>query len=89
MYRVEFSPRAKKELAHLPLEARLRVAADIDALAGEPRPAGCKPLRTAPQGTYRIRVGRYRVVYLVRDDLVLVMVMRVTKRDESTYRELG
>lgn len=88
-YKVEVRPRALKDMRRFPAKDRERIEAAIEALAGNPRPAGCMCITTAEPGSYRIRVGRYRVIYLVRDDLVLVMVMRVAKRDESTYRELG
>jgi mRNA-degrading endonuclease RelE of RelBE toxin-antitoxin system len=37
---------------------------------------------------YRLRVGRFRVVYEVRDEVLLVLIVRVAKRDEATYRNL-
>lgn len=88
-YKVEIRPKVLKAMRHFPAKDRERIEAAIDALASEPRPAGCLPIATAEPGSYRLRVGRYRVVYLVRDDLVLVMVMRVSKRDESTYRDIS
>lgn len=40
-----------------------------------------------PQGTMRLRIGDYRVVSVVRDDMVLVTVVRVAHRREA-YRDL-
>ena len=85
-YKVEVRPKVLKDMRRLPAKDQERIEQAIDALAGDPRPAGCEPVKTAERGSYRIVVGRYRVIYLVRDDLVLVM--RVSKRDERTYREL-
>lgn len=88
MYRIEVERSAQKELARLPHEVRRRVIDKIEALAMDPRPSGCRPVEDAPRGTYRVWVGRYRLVYLVLDDDQVLVVARVAKRDESTYRGL-
>lgn len=44
-YRVLLEPRARKNLAHIDPVIRRRIGAAIDALCGDPRPAGCKPLK--------------------------------------------
>jgi mRNA interferase RelE/StbE len=87
-YQIEVSRRARKELAHLPQPALVRVTAVIDALAQDPRPEGCLPVRAAPKGTYRIRVGDYRVIYTVLDEEQAVVIARVVRRREDTYRGL-
>ena len=87
-YRIEIARQAQKALVHLPRQDQPRIVAAIDALAEEPRPAGCVPVKGAPRGTYRVRVGDYRVVYSVLDDERIIVVARVIRRSESTYREL-
>ena len=88
MYRIEIERRATKALARLPGDAQERVMVAIDALAEDPRPAGCVALQDAPQGTYRVRVGRYRVIYIVLDNEKVIVVAKVGERDESTYKGL-
>jgi mRNA interferase RelE/StbE len=78
----------QKEMRHLPSGLRQRVDSAILALAEDPRPVGCRPVTDAPRGTYRVRVGAYRVIYTVLDAERVIVVARVRKRDESTYREL-
>jgi mRNA interferase RelE/StbE len=56
----------------------VRVA--IDQLQANPRPRGCKKL--VGQDAWRIRVGDWRVVYLIRDRELLVIVVRVAHRRE-------
>ena len=85
IYRLEVRPRAEKELAALPRDAHRRVARAIDALAEDPRPAGCVPLKGG-EGLLRIRVGVYRVIYLVEDDRLVVLVVRIGHRRE-VYRQ--
>lgn len=78
----------QKVLRRLPGDFRQRIDRAILALAEDPRPAGCRPVRDAPRGTYRVRVGTYRVIYTVLDTDRVIVVARVRKRDESTYRGL-
>ena len=72
----------------LPSGPRQRIDKAILALAEDPRPAGCKPMKDALRGTYRVRVGTYRMIHTVLDAEGVVVVARVRKRDESTYRGL-
>jgi mRNA interferase RelE/StbE len=88
-YRVEVERRAQKALDRLPKRDRSRVVTAIDALGEYPRPAGCVAVQAAPRGTYRIRVGDYRVVYVVLDNEKVIIVARVARRTETTYREPG
>jgi mRNA interferase RelE/StbE len=87
-YRIEIERRAQKELSHLPKAAQDRLVAAIGALAETPRPRGSKPVQAAPKGTYRIRVGDYRVIYVVVDDNEVIIIARIARRNESTYRDL-
>jgi len=62
-----------------------RVAATIQSLAETPRPPG---VRKIEDDTFRIRVGRYRVIYVVDDTAREIIITRVVKRSETTYRGL-
>lgn len=83
-YRIEMTPAAVRDFKRLPEPARRRLAPRIDALAGDPRPAGVLPM-TDLHGYYRLRVGDYRIIYKVADDHLLVVVIRVANRREA-YR---
>jgi mRNA interferase RelE/StbE len=87
-WKIVIDRQPRKEMRRLPSDLRKRIDWAILALAEDPRPVGCKPVKDAPQGTYRVRVGDYRVVYTVLDSDKVIVVARVRKRDESTYREL-
>ena len=86
-YRVDLAPAAQRELRRLPALARSRLAAPILELARSPRPPGARKVRGHP-GTWRIRVGPYRVVYDIHDDMALIVILRVARRSESTYSSL-
>ncbi len=80
-YRIDFKPRAVKELASLPKQDQLRIATRIDTLAVNPKPDGVTKLAGA-ENLYRIRSGDYRVIYEVQDNRVLVLVLRIGHRRE-------
>ncbi len=71
VYDVEFASSAGREFRSLPIEVKQRVAAVIDRPAQEPRPPGVRKL-SGHQRLYRIRVGRYRIVYEIDDGNNLV-----------------
>ncbi|MBF8267461.1 MAG: relE [Dehalococcoidia bacterium] len=84
-YRVEVAPAAQRDLRQLPREVQDRLAAPIQSLGGNPRPMGVRKLR-GEERTWRIRVGPYRVVYDIQDDPALVVILKVSRRSETTYR---
>lgn len=87
-YRAEIDRAVQKTLARFPRRDQARVLVTIKDLATEPRPAGCEPVKSAAAHTYRVRVGDYRVVYTILDEEQIIVVARVVKRSESTYRDL-
>ena len=80
-YAVELKPSARKELESLPDRVLARVIRKLASLQHEPRPAGCKKLR-GYKDSWRIRIGDWRVVYIVDDTAKLVSVTRVAHRRE-------
>ena len=86
-YRVELAPAAQRQLRRLPAVARSRLAAPILDLARSPRPPGARKVR-GQAGTWRLRVGQYRVVYDIHDEKGLIVLLRVARRSESTYSSL-
>lgn len=84
-YRIEFSPKADRLFRKLPADVRRRLGQKIDALADNPRPPGATKLQ-GPDEFYRIRSGDYRVIYLIRDDRLLVLVIKVGHR-RDIYRD--
>ena len=83
-YSVQFKPAALRQLERLPHEIQRRVAVRIEMLHLDPTPPGCKRL-TGMDGTWRIRIGDYRVVYQVRREILLVLVLKIGHRRE-VYR---
>lgn len=79
-YRLRILRRAQKSLARLPRNEYLRIRDAIRTLAEEPRPHGARKL-TGRSG-WRVRVGRYRVLYEIEDEELLVLVVDVGHRRE-------
>jgi mRNA interferase RelE/StbE len=79
-YRVEVSRRAAKAVTGLEKPIRRKILTAIDALSSNPRPAGCRKL--AGQETWRIRVGDYRILYEIHDQVLLVIVIDLGHRRE-------
>ena len=84
MYRVLLERTAEKDLARLSSAIHARVIAAIQALATNPRPPGCRKL-AGSKHDWRIRIGDYRVVYEIADQIRVVRVNRVRHRRE-VYR---
>lgn len=80
-YTVRFVRSARKELEALPDAAINRIFPRIEALADDPRPVGCKKLRGA-RDLWRIRVGKYRVVYQIEDAILLVEIRAIGDRKD-------
>ena len=83
---VEITRRAARDLAALPVADRKRLGRKIDALAGDPRPANARKLAGA-EDLFRLRSGDYRVIYQVRDEVLVVLVI-MTRHRGSVYEDL-
>jgi mRNA interferase RelE/StbE len=86
-YRVELAPAAQRQLRRLPPGDAARLRGPILALAFAPRPPGA--VKLAGTDFLRLRVGDLRIVYVVDDAARLVVVLKVARRSESTYRRVG
>jgi mRNA interferase RelE/StbE len=84
MYRVVVERSAEKDLKKLSSEIRLRTTNAILGLAKNPRPAGSRRL-TGTENDWRIRVGDYRIVYEIADEIRIVRINRVRHR-RDVYR---
>ncbi len=77
-YRIELRPAAARALRKLDPQVRHRVQGAIALLAQDPRPPGARALQGRPG--LRVRVGDYRIVYTVQDDVLIVVVVRLGDR---------
>ncbi len=90
-YTVYVIPRAWQEIKVLPGHMRQRVKRAVDALANNPHPPQSKRLKTPDLECelYRLRLGRWRIVYAVNTDDKIIDVLAVRKRPPYDYGDLG
>ncbi len=82
-YRIEIRPKVDKTLRKLPKHALEAVRRAIDAVADDPRPPGAN--RLSARQEWKIRVGAYRILYLIEDERLVVVVVKVGHR-KDVYR---
>ena len=78
-YRVALTSSAEKELHGLPKKVIARMIPRLEHLESVPRPPGCKKLKGG-DNEWRIRVGDYRIVYVIDDAARTVDVTRIAHR---------
>ena len=83
-YIVKLSRRAEKEVLKLDSASYGRIKTAIDGLCANPRPAGVRKLQ-GRDNDWRIRVGRFRVLYSIENADRQIVVHRVTDR-KDVYR---
>ena len=79
-YKVYFRTSVEKDFAAIPKNDLKKILQRIRTLADDPRPPGCEKL--TGQDRYRIRQGRYRIIYSIQDKELTVWVVKVGHRKE-------
>jgi mRNA interferase RelE/StbE len=85
-FRVDLAPAAQRQLKRLPPGAAAGLRGPILALGLDPRPLGATKLMDSD--FWRLRVGDLRVIYAIDVRAKVVVVVRVARRSESTYRQV-
>jgi mRNA interferase RelE/StbE len=83
-YRIEITATAGRQIRKLPRADQIRVIRVISALATDPRPPGCRKL-SVYDDVFRVRIGRYRVLYAIEDRRLVIIVLKVGDR-KDVYR---
>jgi len=83
-YKVVFSRRVQKDFRKILKDEAQKILGAIKKLGRGPRPPDSRKLTGAE--LYRIRIGVYRVVYEIHDDVLVVMVVKVGHR-KDIYRK--
>ena len=83
-YQIKIKPSASRELERLPRTTIPKIVTAIKELAENPFPQGVKKL-TGFDRTYRIRVGEYRILYNMYDDILVIEIIRIRHRKDA-YR---
>ena len=83
VYEVYFKESVEKDFRDIPRKDLKRILQRIELLAAEPRPSGCEKL--TGQERYRLRQGRYRIVYSIQDKKLAVWIVKIGQR-KDVYR---
>ncbi len=86
-YTVAVAESAQRRLDRIPNPIRSNIERRIIALSEQPRPANAIPLKNDPRRRWRLRVGDWRVLYVIDDEEQTVLVTGVLPRGEA-YRGL-
>lgn len=80
-YTIVFVSSAKKEFDKLPKDLQVRITLVINSLVADARPNGCKKLKGG-KNDYRIRVGDYRIIYKIIDNLLIIEIIAIGHRKD-------
>jgi len=82
-YRVILDDRAKRQLRRVPEKARRAIIAQLAKLSADPRPSGVKKLHGSLYAGWRIRIGKYRLLYTIDDARLEINVFKVSLRNHA------
>lgn len=82
-YEVRFVRTAQKELKKLDSKEQVRMLKAIQKLSLHPKKGDVRPM--VGSTAWRLRVGNYRVIYDINDQVVLVLILKVGHR-KDVYR---
>ena len=83
VYKLFFKKSVQKDFDLIPRKDLRKILRRIESLSEDPRPKGCEKLTGLER--YRLRRGRYRIVYSIQDDELTVWVVKVGHR-KDIYR---
>jgi mRNA interferase RelE/StbE len=82
-YKLFLKKSVQKDFDSIPKKDLKKILSRIESLSEDPRPHGCEKL--TGQERYRLRQGRYRIVYSIQDDELTVWIVTVAHR-KHIYR---
>ncbi len=83
VYKIFFKKSVWKDFKSIPDKDLTKILACIESLGENPRQSGCKKL--SRQEKYRLRYGRYRIIYSIQDEDLFILIVKVGHR-KNVYR---
>jgi mRNA interferase RelE/StbE len=80
-WNVEIERKAQKALKKIPDPYKSNIIQAIEGLTNEARPSGCTKLKGASD-LWRVRVNDYRIVYQIKDEQLLILIIRIGHRKD-------
>ena len=84
IYNVELTPAAQKQFKKLTTQLQDKIWEAIENIALDPRPYGYKKI-VSRLGCYRIRIGDYRIIYSINDQIITILILQIGHR-RDVYR---
>lgn len=81
-YQVRIKKSAIKELSRLPKSIAIKVSRVIDGFKTDACPKGYKKLKGS-ENDYRVRIGDYRILYSIYDDVLIIEVVKIAHRKHA------
>jgi|TARA_B110000881_G_C18486719_1_gene469557 mRNA interferase RelE/StbE len=82
-YKLQIKKSAEKELRKIPKRELIKIINKIQNLSEDPHPVGS--IKLSNQEKYRLRIGNYRVLYKVEDNILTIFIIKVGHR-KDIYR---
>ncbi len=79
-YKIFFKNSVWKDFKSIPDKDLTKILACIESLGANPHQVGCKKLSS--QEKYRLRYGRYRILYTIQDDELTIWIVKVRHRKD-------
>ena len=79
-FKIFFKKSVEKDLSRIEKNELKKIISRISELAEDPRPPGCEILTGSER--YRIRQGRYRILYSIQDSELTIWVVKVAHRKD-------
>lgn len=86
-YRIELSPAAQRDIKRFSSQVVPLIEAAVLSLENDAYPPGARKV-IGEKSVWRVRVRSYRIIYEIHQDESLIVVLKVDKRGESTYKRL-
>ena len=77
-YKISFKKSVSKDFKNIPKKDVSKILGKIESLAENPRSEGC--IKLSGSENYRVRQGLYRIIYEIRDDMLIINVVKVAHR---------
>lgn len=82
-YKIRIDKKPQKYLKTLSKVERERILEEIYSLAENPRKHGVIKLKDSEPSQYRTKQGNYRIVFEIKDDILVVLVIRIFIRGDE------
>jgi len=86
MYKIELKREPEKFIRKQSRKIQIQLISALRKLQKDPRPRQAKKLSGLDE-LYRIRVGNYRIVYTIRNKILIILVLRIAHR-KDVYKKL-